>query len=132
MSAAAGRSSFKELSMAFYVDGFVIPVKKKDLAAYLKIARMGARVWKDHGALEVVECVGDDLDTKLGTSFPKRMASRPGETVIFSWILFRSRASRDRVNAKVMKDPRMSTPPKKTPFELKRMVYGGFTVAVKS
>ena len=118
--------------MALYVDGFIIPVPKKKLPAYLKMARLGARVWKDHGALEVFECVGDDLDTKFGTSFPKRVAVKPGETVIFSWILFKSRASRDRVNAKVMKDPRMSAPPKTMPFEVKRMVYGGFGVAVKS
>jgi uncharacterized protein YbaA (DUF1428 family) len=132
ISAPAVRSALRRIQMALYVDGFVIPVKRKELPAYLKMARLGARIWKDHGALEVFECAGDDLDTKFGVSFPKRMATRPGETVIFSWILFKSRASRDRVNAKVMKDPRMSTPPKKMPFELKRMVYGGFTVAAKS
>jgi uncharacterized protein YbaA (DUF1428 family) len=118
--------------MALYVDGFVIPVKKKDLPAYLQMARLGGRVWKDHGALAVFECVGDDLDPAFGVSFKKQVALKPGETAIFSWILFRSRASRDRVNARVMKDPRMSTPPKKMPFDIKRMVYGGFTVGMKA
>ena len=118
--------------MALYVDGFVIPVPKKNVPAYLKMARLGGKVWTDHGALEVFECVGDELDTKLGVSFPRGIKTRPGETVVFSWILFKSRASRDRVNAKVMKDKRMATAPKKMPFDFKRMIYGGFTVAVKA
>ena len=115
-----------------YVDGFVIPVPKKNLAAYRRIARKAAKVWRDHGALEVLECSGDDLAVKFGLSFPKLTKLKRGETVVFSWIRFKSRADRDRVNAKVMKDPRMNRMMKnvKTPFELKRMSYGGFKVMV--
>jgi len=118
--------------MALYVDGFVIPVRKKDIQDYLKMARLGGRVWKEHGALEVFECIGDDLAPKFGVPFPRAIRARKGETVVFSWILFKSRASRDRVNAKVMKDERMLTAPKKMPFDLERMIYSGFEVAVKS
>ena len=118
--------------MALYVDGFVIPVPKKNVPAYLKMARLGGKVWTDHGALEVFECVGAELDTKLGVSFPRGIKTRPGETVVFSWILFKSRASRDRVNAKVMKDKRMATAPQKMPFDFKRMIYGGFEVKMKA
>ena len=118
--------------MAKYVDGFVIPVPKKNLQAYARMARLGARVWKEHGALEVCECVGDDLQPKFGVSFARQIKLKPGETVVFSWILFKSRASRDRVNAKVMKDPRMATAPTPMPFDPKRMVYSGFTVLVQS
>jgi uncharacterized protein YbaA (DUF1428 family) len=118
--------------MASYVDGFVIPVPKKNIPAYLKMARMGARIWKEHGALEVFECVGDDLEPKFGVPFPRAIRTRAGETVVFSWILYKSRASRDRVNAKVMKDKRMATPPKKMPFDVKRMIFGGFSVPVES
>jgi uncharacterized protein YbaA (DUF1428 family) len=124
--------SSEEAAMALYVDGFVIPVPKKEIPAYLKMARLGARVWKEHGALAVFECVGDDLKPKFGVPFPRAIRVKKGETVVFSWILFKSRASRDRVNAKVMKDQRMATAPKKMPFDLKRMIYSGFEVAVKS
>jgi len=115
-----------------YVDGFVIPVPKKNLATYRSIARKAAKVWRDHGALEVLECSGDDLATKFGKSFPKLVKLKRGETVVFSWIRFKSRADRDRVNAKVMKDPRMNRMMKnvKMPFEVKRMTYGGFKVMV--
>ncbi len=115
-----------------YVDGFVIPVPKKHLATYRSIARKAAKVWRDHGALEVLECSGDDLVTKFGKSFPKLVKLKRGETVVFSWIRFKSRADRDRVNAKVMKDPRMNRMMKnvKMPFEVKRMTYGGFKVMV--
>jgi len=118
--------------MALYVDGFVIPVPKKNMKSYLKMARMGGRVWKEHGALEVFECFGDDLKPKFGMPFPRGIKVKPGETVVFSWILFKSRASRDRVNAKVMKDKRMATAPKKMPFDFKRMIYGGFEVKMKA
>jgi len=115
-----------------YVDGFVIPVPKKNLAVYRRIARKAAKVWRDHGALEVLECAGDDLKTKFGLPFPKLAKLKPGETVVFSWIRFKSRADRDRVNARVMKDPRMAAMMKgmTMPFNLKRITYGGFKVMV--
>jgi uncharacterized protein YbaA (DUF1428 family) len=116
--------------MPQYVDGFVIPVPRKNLRAYTQMARKGARIWKEHGALEVRECVGDDLNVKMGETFIRRLKLKPGETAVFSWILFKSRADRDRVNARVMADPRMSEAPKAMPFEMKRMVYGGFKVLV--
>ena len=117
-----------------YVDGFVLPVPKKNLDAYRRIARKAAKVWKEHGALEFRECAGDDLGgTGMGVSFPGMVKVRRGETVMFSWIMYRSRAHRDRVNAAVMKDPRiekMMADPKAVPFDAKRMVYGGFKVGV--
>jgi uncharacterized protein YbaA (DUF1428 family) len=117
--------------MARYVDGFVLPVPKKNLEAYRRLARKGARIWREYGALEYRECVGDDLDVKFGVPFPRRIKLKPGETVVFSWIVYRSKAHRDRVNAKIMKDPRMAamcTDP--MPFDPKRMLVGGFTVLV--
>jgi uncharacterized protein YbaA (DUF1428 family) len=118
--------------MAGYVDGYVVPVPKRKLPAYRRMATKAGRVWRDHGALEVRECVGDDLNVKMGASFPKRIKVKSGETVVFSWIFFKSRADRDRVNAKVMKDPRLAKmmDPKAMPFDHKRMVYGGFKVLV--
>ena len=117
--------------MAVYIDGFVIPVPKKGVAEYRKIARRAGKVWKDHGALEYRECVGDDLVVKFGMSFTKLAKTKPNETVIFSWIVYKSRAHRDRVNAKVMKDPRMEKMMKvPMPFETRRMAYGGFKCAV--
>ena len=119
--------------MAVYVDGFVIPMPKKNLADYVKIARKAGKVWREHGALEYRECVGDDLAVKMILSFTKLAKTRPGETVVFSWITFKSRRHRDQVNAKVMKDPRlakMMSGKEKMPFEMKRMAYGGFKVAV--
>jgi uncharacterized protein YbaA (DUF1428 family) len=115
-----------------YVDGFVLPVPKKNLPTYRRIAQKAAKVWREHGALEVRECVGDDLDVKMLVPFPKRIKLKPGETVVFSWIVFKSRADRDRVNAKVMKDPRLAKmmTPKSMPFDVKRMLYGGFKVLV--
>jgi uncharacterized protein YbaA (DUF1428 family) len=106
-----------------YVDGFVIPVPKKKVEAYRRIALKAGRIWREHGALEVRECVGDDLAVKGLVPFPTRMKLKPGETVVFSWIVFKSRAHRDRVNAKVMSDPRLA-------FDMKRIVYGGFKVLV--
>src|SRR4026209_210189 len=116
--------------MPRYVDGFVLPMPKKNIATYLKMARLGAKVWRDHGAVEYLECVGDDLKVKFGQSFPRGIRLRAGETVVFSWIVFKSRAHRDRVNAKVMKDPRLDMDPKSMPFDVKRMLYGGFKVLV--
>ena len=116
--------------MPRYVDGFVLPVPKKNLGAYRRMAQMGAKVWRENGALEYRECVGDDLNVKWGKTFPRQIKLNRGETVVFSWIVFKSRAHRDRVNAKVMKDPRMAEAPKSMPFDLKRMLYGGFKVIV--
>lgn len=115
-----------------YVDGFVVPIPKKNIEAYRKIAKIAGKVWRDHGALAYVEAVGDDLDTKFGSTFPKTVKVKPGETVVFSWIVFKSRAHRDRVNAKVMKDPRLAPMmnEKAMPFDVKRMVYGGFKFLV--
>jgi uncharacterized protein YbaA (DUF1428 family) len=117
--------------MARYVDGYVLPVPRKHLDAYRRLARTAGRIWREHGALEYRECVGDDLDVKGLRSFPRQLRLRPGETVLFSWIVFRSRTHRDRVNAKVMKDPRLAKmAPSAMPFDVKRMVYGGFKVIV--
>jgi uncharacterized protein YbaA (DUF1428 family) len=113
-----------------YVDGFVLPVPKKNLKAYLRMARMGERLWRKHGALDYKECVGDDLKTKWGTPFGRVMKLKPGETVVFSYIVFKSRAHRDRVNAKVMEAMPSMGGPKDMPFDMKRMVYGGFNVSV--
>ena len=113
-----------------YVDGYILPVPKKNLKVYLRMARMGERMWRKHGALDYKECVGDDLKTKWGSPFSRMMKLKPGETVVFSYIVFKSRAHRDRVNAKVMKEMENIGEPKDMPFEVKRMVYGGFNVSV--
>jgi len=113
-----------------YVDGYVLPVPKKNLKAYIRMARMGEKLWRKHGALDYKECVGDDLKTKWGTPFPRMMKLKPGETVVFSYIVFKSRAHRDRVNAKVMKEMEKMSEPQEMPFDVKRMVYGGFKVLV--
>ena len=115
-----------------YVDGFVVPVTKKNLQDYRRMSQKAGKVWRDHGALKYVEAAGDDLEVKFGTSFKKMMKSKAGETVVFSWIVFKSRAHRDKVNAKVMKDPRLASmmDDKKMPFDVKRMVYGGFKFIV--
>ena len=114
--------------MAVYVDGFLRPVPKKNLEKYRKMATLASKVWKEHGALEYRECAGDDLKVKWGALFPRIARAKPGETVLFSWIVYKSRAHRDRVNAKVMKDPRLASmmDPKSMPFDMKRMAYGGF------
>lgn len=117
--------------MAQYVDGFVIPILKKNVKAYVKMAKLGAKVWKDHGALDYRECVGEDLKNAWGISFPKLAKTKTGETVIFAYIVFKSRAHRDAVNAKVMKDPRMKCDMKDMPFNVKRMAYGGFETLVR-
>ena len=117
-----------------YVDGYVLPVSKKNLQAYRRLAMVAAKVWKDHGALEYRECAGEDLKTKCGLPFPRAMKLKAGETVVFAWIVFKSRAHRDSVNANVMKDPRIakSMDQKSMPFDFKRMVYGGFNVLVNA
>lgn len=113
-----------------YVDGYVLPVPRKKLNAYVRMARMGEEVWRRHGALDYKECIGDDLKTKWGSTFSRMMKLKPGETVVFSYIVFKSRAHRDRVNAKVMKEMAKAAMPKDMPFDVKRMVYGGFKVSV--
>jgi uncharacterized protein YbaA (DUF1428 family) len=115
-----------------YVDGYVLPVPKKNLQAYRRMARKAGKIWREHGALEFRECVGEDLKVKMLVPFPRRIKLKPGETVVFSWIGFNSRADRDRVNAKVMKDPRLAKmmDPKAMPFDPKRMLYGGFKILV--
>jgi uncharacterized protein YbaA (DUF1428 family) len=122
----------QEESPMAYVDGYVIPVPKKKLDAYRHMARKAGKVWRDHGALEFRECVADDVKPGKHTSFPQSVKLKPGETVVFSWIVFKSRAHRDRVNAKVMKDPRLAKMmnPKEMPFDAKRMFWGGFKVLV--
>ena len=91
-----------------YVDGFVLPVPKKNLEAYRRMAQKAGKIWREHGALDYKECVGDDLNVKMGVPFPKQMKLKPGETVVFAYIVYKSRAHRDKVNAKVMKDPRLA------------------------
>jgi alkaline phosphatase len=113
-----------------YIDGFVIPIPKRKVAAYRRLAQKAARVWMDHGALEYIEAVGDDLKPdQVVATFPKLARAKPGETVVFSYIVYKSRAHRDRVNAKVMQDPRMNRMIQGNevmPFDMKRMAYGGF------
>jgi uncharacterized protein YbaA (DUF1428 family) len=117
-----------------YVDGFVIPVPKKNLGAYRAMAKTAGKVWRDHGALEVKEWVAEDVKVGKLTSFPRSVKLKSGETVVFSWIVFKSRAHRDRVNAKVLKDPRFAKMmhPKSAPFDGKRLIYGGFEILVAS
>jgi uncharacterized protein YbaA (DUF1428 family) len=111
-----------------YVDGFIVPVPKKKLADYQRLARTAGKVWRDHGALEFRECVADDVKVGMRTSFPRSVKLKSNETVVFSWIVYKSRAHRDRVNAAVMKDKRMAKmmQPGAVPFDGKRMIYGGF------
>ena len=115
-----------------YVDGFVIAVPKKNMKAYFAMAKKAGKIWREHGALEYRECVGDDLNIKMGLPFPRLAKLKAGETVVFSWIVYKSRAHRDRVNAKVMKDPCMNglCDEKSMPFDMKRMSFGGFKVIV--
>lgn len=117
-----------------YVDGYVLPVPKKKLQVYRRMAQRAAKIWREHGALEYRECVGDDLNVKWGLPFGKAMKTRPGETVVFAYVVFRSKAHRDKVNAKVMEDPRLTEgiDLKAMPFDMKRMVYGGFKTLVEA
>lgn len=116
-----------------YVDGFIVPVPKKNLQAYRRIATKAGKIWREYGALDYRECVAEDVQVGKLTSFPRSVKLKPGETVVFSWILYKSRAQRDRINAKVMADPRLAKMmnPKEMPFDGKRMIYGGFTTLVK-
>ncbi len=117
-----------------YVDGFLLPVAKKDLAAYRRVARKASKIFMDLGAIEYRECVGDDLNIKGMTPFPDAAKCKKGETVVFSWIVYKSRAQRDRVNAKIMQDPRMAAMMEQCSalFNPKRMSYGGFKVIVEA
>jgi len=115
-----------------YVDGFVVPVPTKKLKAYLAMAKMAGKVWRDHGALEYRECIADDAKVGKITSFPRSVKLKKNETVMFSYIVYKSRAARDKCIAKVMKDKRLADmmDPKKMPFDAKRMIFGGFKTAV--
>ncbi len=115
-----------------YVDGYVVPVPKRKVEAYRRMAQKAGKVWRRYGALEVTECVADDVKPGKSTSFPQAVKLKPGETVVFSYIVYKSRAQRDRINAKVMKDPRITGmgDMKDMPFDGKRMFWGGFKVLV--
>jgi uncharacterized protein YbaA (DUF1428 family) len=113
-----------------YVDGFVLPVPKKNVAAYRRMARKAGRIWKEYGALEYRECVADDVKPGKRTSFPQSVKLKGGEAVWFSWIVYRSRADRDRILKKVMADERLKGDMKSMPFDARRMIYGGFKVVV--
>jgi uncharacterized protein YbaA (DUF1428 family) len=108
-----------------------LPVPKKKVDAYRRIAQKAGKIWREHGALEYRDCVGDDVNVKMGMPFPRRIRAKPGETVVLSYVVFKSRKDRDRVNAKVMKDPRLANMDMTSmPFDIKRMVYGGFKLLV--
>jgi uncharacterized protein YbaA (DUF1428 family) len=119
--------------MARYVDGFVLAIPKKNLKAYRSMALKAGKVWRECGALEYVECIADDVKVGKLTSFPRAVKMKPGETVVFSYIVYKSRAQRDRVNKKVMADPRLADmmDPKALPFDAKRMIYGGFATLIE-
>jgi uncharacterized protein YbaA (DUF1428 family) len=119
--------------MPKYVDGYVLPIPKKNVAAYRKMATIASKVWMDLGALDYRECVAEDLNVFCGVNFAKQLELKPGETVVFAYVVFRSRKHRDSVNKKVMKDPRITKAmPKRMPFDIQRMVYGGFTTLVEA
>lgn len=122
----------KAVSKSGYADGFLIVLPTKNIPAYKRMSNAGGKIWMEHGALEYKECSGDDLNIKIGIPYPMLLKSKPGETIIFSWITFKSRAHRDRVNAKVMKDPRLckSMDMNNMPFDCNRMSYGGFKIIV--
>jgi len=115
-----------------YVDGFIVPVPKKNVEAYRRLARKAGKIWREYGALEFKECVADDVKMGKRTSFPRSVKRKPNETVVFSYIVYKSRKDRDRINAKVMRDPRLAKmmDVKAMPFDAKRMIYGGFKVLV--
>jgi len=115
-----------------YVDGFIVPVRKRDLAAYRRMAKQAGKVWREHGALEFRESIADDVSWGKRTSFPRSVKQKSGETVIFSYIVYKSRADRDRINAKVMKHKRLAKmmEPKALPFDAKRMIWGGFKTVI--
>lgn len=111
-----------------YVDGFIVAVPKKNLAAYRRMAKKAGKIWREHGALDYREWVAEDVKVGKLTSFPRAVKLKPGETVVFSWITYRSRAQRDKINARVMADKRLASmmDPKSAPFDARRMIYGGF------
>jgi uncharacterized protein YbaA (DUF1428 family) len=115
-----------------YVDGYVVPVPKKKVDAYRRMARKAGKIWREHGALQVRECVADDVKPGKTTSFPQSVKLKPGETVVFSYIVFKSKGERNRINARVMKDERLADmmDPKAMPFDGKRMFWGGFKTLV--
>lgn len=115
-----------------YVDGFVLPVPKKNLAAYRSLARKAGKIWKEYGALEYIECVADDVQAGKATSFPQSVKLKPDEVVVFAWIVYKTRKQRDSINKKVMADPRLANmDPKSMPFDGKRMFWGGFKPIVQ-
>lgn len=114
--------------MARYVDGFVLPLPKKNIEAYRKLAELAGEVWRDHGALEYVECIADDVKPGEHTSFPQSVKLEEDETVVFAWIVYESREARDRIVEAVMKDPRLTPDSQEMPFDGKRMIFGGFKV----
>ena len=114
-----------------YVDGFIVAVPKKNLKAYAKMSKKAGKVWREFGALDYREWVADDVKPGKLTSFPQSVKLKAGETVVFAWITYKSRAQRDKINAKVMADPRLSMTPDAMPFDGKRMIYGGFASLVK-
>ena len=118
--------------MAIYVDGFLLAVPKRKLDEYRRISLKAGKIWKEYGALEYRECIGDDLKPKHTGAFRRGLKLKPGEMVVFSWIVYKSRAQRDRINAKVMKDPRLASmmDPNNMPFDMKRMAFGGFKAIV--
>jgi uncharacterized protein YbaA (DUF1428 family) len=111
-----------------YVDGFIVPVPKKSVDAYRRMARKAGKIWREHGALDFHECIADDVKKGKLTSFPRSVKLKPSETVMFSWITYKSRKDRDRINAKVMNDKRLAKmmDMKSMPFDAKRMIFGGF------
>ena len=117
-----------------YVDGFVLAVPEKNLADYKRMARRAGKIWREHGALEYIECVADDVQPGKVTSFPQAVKLKPGEVVVFSWIVYKSRRDRDRINKLVMSDPRLADmmDPKSLPFDGKRMFWGGFKKIVEN
>lgn len=118
--------------MAIYVDGFVVPVPRSSMDDYRKLARKAGKIWREYGALDYCECVADDVKPGKRTSFPQSVKLKPDEVVVFSWITYKSRRERDRINAKVMADPRLaSMDPAKLPFDAKRMFWGGFKSIVR-
>jgi uncharacterized protein YbaA (DUF1428 family) len=126
-----GGKSQQEMRQMKYVDGFVLVVPDEKLADYRKMAKMGEKLWKKYGALEYFECVGDDLASEWTKStFPKMAKAKEGETIVFSFIVYKSKADRDKISAKVMQDPAMDMEDKPVPFDMKRMAYGGFRVIV--
>jgi uncharacterized protein YbaA (DUF1428 family) len=132
LSTSSNSGQKQEISMKRYVDGFVFPVKKKNVKAYRKMAELGCKIWMEYGAISYYECIGENLKTPWGWTFPRMCKLKPGETVVFSFIVYNSKSHRNKVNSAVMKDPRMNTEGVKMPFDMKRFAVGGFSVLVQS